>query len=157
MSQNCPTALTWQRYFTASLLAALPIVVGIMIGMIVERTDFPSASFFAYAIDILGISLYQIGGGLLLWWAFLYFFRRRELVLGQVILFGILAEAFVRSAIVLLNFSNPGSQSPFSEIAFYIVVPQIFLLPAGVMSGLVAWFYVRRRSPDHLARADGMT
>lgn len=155
-TQNCPTALTWQNCLIASLLASLPIVVAIIIGMIVERTDFPSASFFAYAIDTLGIALYQIGGGLLLWLGTLYFFRRHELRLGAAVLIGILVEASVRSAFVLRDTGAPSSWRP-SEIAFYIVMSQFFLLPAGVIGGLLAWFYLGRWAPDHLARTEGMT
>src|SRR5689334_18039161 len=106
-TQNCPTALTWRSCFAASLLASLPTVLAIMIGMIVERTDFPSASFFAYAIDGLGIWLYHIGGVLILWLGTLYFFRRRELSLGAAILIGILVEVFVRSGFVLRDTGAP--------------------------------------------------
>jgi len=154
-TQNCPIALSWQSCFIASLLANLPIVLAIMIWMIVERTDFPSASFFTYATDSLGIGLYHIGGGLLLWFGILYFFRRRELPLGAAILIGVLVEALVRSTFVFTEAGEPSSWNT-PEIAFYIVVSQYFLIPAGVMGGLLVWFYARRL-PDHLARAEGMT
>jgi hypothetical protein len=143
-TQNCPTTLTWQNWFIACLLANAPIVVATMIGIIAERTDFPSASFFAHATDSLNIHLFQISGGLILWSGILYFFRRRELRRRRAIFIGVLVESIVRFLFVIKDTSESFDAGNPWVIAAYFLVPQIFLLPGGVMGGVVAWLYLRR-------------